>query len=112
MSKDTTMDAILNYILTIPLYTLFVILQRSLRNIWVNREDQETFFNSVADGLLDGGYTTEEAIQAVFTRLGIYREVPQYGECGFRCDGRCQTCIRLGGGGDGGLSYNESGYWD
>ena len=107
------MDAILNYILTIPLYTLFVILQRSLRNIWVNREDQETFFNSVADGLLDGGYTTEEAIQAVFTRLGIHREFPQYGECGFRCDGRCQTCIRLGGGGgDGGLSYNESGYWD
>jgi hypothetical protein len=111
MSKASTMDAILTHILTIPLYTLFVILQRSLRNIWVSGEDQETFFNSVADGLLDGGFATEEALQAVFTRLGIHREVPQYGECGFRCDGRCHTCIRLGGGG-GGLSFNESGYWD
>ena len=111
MSKDTTMDAILSYILTIPLYTLFVILQRAIRNIWVGQEDMETFFNSVADGLLDGGYATEEALQAVFTRLGIHREVPQYGECGFRCDGRCMTCLRLGGGG-GGLSFNESGYWD
>lgn len=33
-----------------------------------------------------------------------------YGECGFLCDGRCQTCISSGGG--YGLDWNESGYFD
>ena len=109
MSKQNIMDSILTHILTIPLYTLFVILQRSLRNIWVSGEDQETFFNSVADNLIDGGYTTELAVQEVFAALKIHRDPPTYGECGFRCDGCCRTCLASGG---GGTSWNESGYYD
>jgi hypothetical protein len=110
MSKQDIMDTILSYILTIPLYTLFTILQHGIRNIWVSGEDQETFFNTVADDLMEKGFATEEALSAVFVRLNIHREVPEYGACGFRCDGRCLTCLREGGG--GGLAWNESGYWD
>jgi hypothetical protein len=110
MTKANVMDAILSYILTIPLYTLFTMLQRAIDKIWLSTEDKEVFFNSVADYLLDGGFATEEALEAVFARLNIHRETPQYGECGFRCDGRCPTCTNLGGG--AGVSWNESGYWD
>jgi hypothetical protein len=104
----TTMERLLSYILTIPLYTLFTILKRAIDNIFVNEEDQETFFNSVADTLVERNYATERAISDVFNALSIYRNAPVYGECGFRCDGRCQTCLVSGGG----VSWNESGYYD
>jgi hypothetical protein len=106
-----TMETLLSYILTIPLYTLFTILKRAIDNIFVNEEDQETFFNSVADSLVERNYTTEKAISAVFNSLNIYRNAPFYGACGFRCDGRCNTCLASGGGGAG-VSWNESGYFD
>jgi hypothetical protein len=105
------METLLSYILTIPLYTLFRILKRAIDNIFVNEEDQETFFNSVADSLVERNYATEEAISHIFYALSIYRNAPVYGECGFRCDGRCNTCIASGGGGAG-VSWNESGYYD
>lgn len=106
------MDTLLTrYILTVPLLILFKILKKALNGILLGYEDFDYVTNSVADSLIEGGYTTEEAIQAVFNHLELVRIEPSYGECGFRCDGRCQTCIRIGGGGAG-LSWNESGYTD
>ncbi len=33
-----------------------------------------------------------------------------YGDCGYRCDGRCQTCLAMNGG--DGTDLNPSGYFD
>lgn len=106
------MDTLLTlYVLRIPLLFLFSILKKAVNSVLLSYEDVDTIMNSVADSLIEGGYTTEEAIQAVFNHLELVRIEPSYGECGFRCDGRCQTCIRIGGGGAG-VSWNESGYYD
>lgn len=106
-----TMETLLSYILTIPLYTLFSILKRAIHNTFVTEGDQETFFNYVADSLVEKNYTTEKIISEIFDALDLYRSAPVYGECGFRCDGRCNTCLASGGGGAG-VSWNESGYFD
>lgn len=106
------MDSLITrYIVTIPLVILFRILVSALNSVWLSNEDYDTVLNAFADKLVDGRYATEEGISEVFVHLGLRRNEPSYGECGFRCDGGCQTCIRLGGGGTG-LTLNASGYYD
>lgn len=106
------MESILTVILTVPIVFLFKTMQKGLDHIFVGNEDTKTFLNYVADTLVEKNYVSEDIILEVFEEINEERVPPSWGECGYRCDGRCKTCIQYNGRDSSGLSWNESGYND
>lgn len=101
---------IANYILKIPILFLFKTMKKGLKQIWTSAEDIDNFLNYMADELVENRYVEEVVITRVFQEINVVRYEPSIGECGYRCDGRCKTCLQYNGG--GGLDWNASGYND
>ena len=106
------MESILKVILTVPIVFLFKTMQKGLHHIFVGNEDKTTFLNYLADELVENNYILEEVIVDVFDEINVKRTPPSWGECGYRCDGHCKTCLQYNGRDSSGLSWNESGYND
>lgn len=76
------------------------LLRLLVRATWsTNDEDAERIMNLFAKELRDSTGITRKDLEGIFEELNIPLwddddddDSEEYGDCGFRCDGHCQTC--------------------